>query len=782
MATVHNLLGARLANRVLEPLWNSTHIEQVDVIWDETLALEGRAGYYDDAGAAPRPSSSADMPTDELQDYPAGLDRAVPAAEGPDTGQLRTSPPAITPSARRAVRARMSPMADHDHDGHHDQHTGHGDHGGHGGHGDHAEMFRLRFWWSLALTLPIVVTSPMVMDWFGYDLDLYGIEWVGPVLGTFLFLWGGWPFLEGGVQEAKDRRPGMMLLIATAVTVAFVASMATSLDWFELDFWWELAALITIMLLGHWQEMKALGQAQDALSALAALLPDEAEKVRDDGSVETIPAGDLALGDTVLVRSGARVPADGTIVDGSAELDESMITGESRPVARQPGDDVVAGTVSTDSAIRVEITAVGDDTALAGIGRLVAEAQESRSRSQALADRAAALLFYVAMGAAVITAIVWTLIDGADEAVVRVVTVLVISCPHALGLAIPLTTSLSSAIGARSGILIKNRLALEASRTVDAVLFDKTGTLTKGEHVVTGVVGDGRPEADVLRLAAAVESDSEHPLAMAIVRAAREHGDIAVATGFQSHTGRGVEATVDGVDHAVGGPALLAERHLDVPDALRGDIDGWVSRGSSVLYLIARDTVIGAIAVEDEIRPEARQAVDELRERGLRVVMITGDARQVAHAVATDLGLDEVFAEVLPEHKAAKVAELQARGLKVAMVGDGVNDAPALARADVGIAIGAGTDVAIESAGLILAGSDPRGVAASIRLSDATHRKSVQNLVWAAGYNVIAIPVAAGAFAWAGITMPPAIAAILMSASTIIVALNAQLLRRVQLR
>ena len=676
-------------------------------------------------------------------------------------------------------------MPEHDeHHGDHDEH--HGDHEAHGGHGAHAghsvELFRRRFWWSLVLSVPVVATSHMVMDWFGYDLDVAGIEWVGPVLGSVIFWWGGWPFLEGGRRELDERRPGMMLLIAMAITVAYLASMATSLDWFDLDFWWELSLLVTIMLLGHWQEMKALGQAQDALAALAALLPDEAERVGDDGRVDTVALDELRAGDVVLVRSGARVPADGEIVAGSAELDESMITGESKPVAKDVGDRVVAGTVSTDSAIRVRVDALGDDTTLAGIQRLVAEAQASRSRAQALADRAAALLFYVATVAAGITAAAWIAAGDGDEAVVRVVTVLVISCPHALGLAIPLTTSLSSAIAARNGILVKDRLALEESRTVDAFLFDKTGTLTKGEHAVSSVAGVGIGEDEVLRLAGAVESDSEHPLARAIVAAAKERGDVAPASEFRSITGRGVEASVDGGRYAVGGPALLRERSLAEPSELAGWASGWKQRGAAVLFLVRGDDVVGGLALEDEIRPEARDAVRRLHAMGRQVVMITGDARQVADAVAADLGVDEVFAEVLPEDKAAKVDELHARGLKVAMVGDGVNDAPALASADVGIAIGAGTDVAIESAGLILASSDPRAVVGIIRLSKAAYRKSLQNLWWAAGYNVIAIPLAAGALAWAGVSMPPAVAAVLMSASTIVVAANAQLLRRVDLR
>jgi len=663
---------------------------------------------------------------------------------------------------------------------------GHGGHDAHGGHDKHAghdpEMFRRKFWLSLALTIPLVVTSEMVMYWFGYSLDFWGMDLLGPVLGSIVFWWGGWPFLAGGVSEVRDRQPGMMLLISMAITVAYVASMATSLDWFDLDFWWELAALVTIMLLGHWQEMKAIGQAQGALAALAELLPDDAERVGDDGRVETVPIADLAIGDVVLVRSGARVPADGQIVDGEAELDESMITGESRPVAKAVGDGVVAGTVSTDSAIRVRVDAVGDDTALAGIQRLVAEAQASSSRAQVLADRFAALLFYIATAAGLITFLAWWGLGDVDDAVVRTVTVLVIACPHALGLAIPLVISLSTAVSAQAGILVKDRLALERMRTIDAVLFDKTGTLTRGAHVVTGVVAaDGTTEDEVLRIAGGVESDSEHPLARAIVTAARQRGDIAPAIGFRSLTGRGVEATVDGDAYAVGGPALLRERDIKVPTDLDATVAGWRQRGAAVLHLVRDDRVIGAFELEDEIRPEARQAVAELQAQGVKVVMITGDAQQVADTVGADLGIDEVFAEVLPEDKDKAVSELQERGLSVAMVGDGVNDAPALARADVGLAIGAGTDVAIESAGVVLASSDPRGVTGVIRLSRASYRKMLQNLGWAAGYNIIAIPLAAGVLAWAGLTLSPAIGAILMSLSTIVVALNAQTLRGVDL-
>ncbi|MCH7230641.1 heavy metal translocating P-type ATPase [Glycomyces sp. L485] len=673
---------------------------------------------------------------------------------------------------------------------HHGTHEAHGEHRAHDKHAGHdPEAFRRKFRLSLILTVPIVVTSEMIMDWFGYTLAFPGIALVGPVLGSVVFLYGGWPFLAGAVNELKDRAPGMMMLIATAITVAYTASLATSFGLLDLDFWWELAALVTIMLLGHWQEMKAIGQAQGALAALAALLPDDAERIGGDGRTESVPASELAVGDLVLVRPGARVPADGEITDGEAELDESMITGESRPVPRRTGDRVVAGTVATDSSIRVEIGAVGEDTALAGIQRLVEQAQSSRGRAQVLADRFAAMLFYIALASAAVTFTVWSLIGDLTGGVVRTVTVLVIACPHALGLAIPLVIAISTAISAKSGILVKDRFAIERMRTVDAVLFDKTGTLTKGEHTVAGVAGaEGVDSDEVLHLAAAVESDSEHPLARAIVHHHdHAHRGGASATDFRSRTGKGVEATVDGRRYAVGGPALLRELEVTAPDELREDIDQWSGRGATVLYLIDTESeprVLGAVALEDEIRPEAKQAVADLRAQGIeKIAMITGDARAVAEAVAADLGFtqgrDEVFAEVLPADKDQAVADLQARGLTVAMVGDGVNDAPALARADVGIAIGAGTDVAIESAGVVLASSDPRGVTGVIRLSKASYRKMVQNLAWAAGYNIVAIPLAAGVLAWAGFTLSPAVGAILMSASTIVVALNAQLLRRV---
>jgi Cu2+-exporting ATPase len=660
-------------------------------------------------------------------------------------------------------------------------HDGGGHGGHHEGHADHLTVFRRRFWVNLVLALPVIAYSDMIQEWLGYEAPAFpGSDLVGPVLGTVIFLYGGWPFLSGGFQEARDRRPGMMLLIGLAITVAFAASGATELGLFDLEFWWELSALIVIMLLGHWLEMRAIGQAQGALAALAELLPDDAERI-GPGGTEVVSVGELRVGDLLLVRSGARVPADGLIEEGEAEFDESMITGESRPVPKGPGTPVVAGTVATDSAVRVRVTAIGEDTALAGIQRLVEQAQRSRSRAQALADRAAAMLFYVALAAGVATLVVWSALGEADAAITRTVTVLVIACPHALGLAIPLVISLSTAISARAGILVKDRLALERMRDVRTVLFDKTGTLTKGRHTVTGMASLGDEEA-LLRLAGAAESDSEHPLGRAIVRAARQRvGSLPAAGDFRSMTGRGVEATIDGVRVGVGGPSLLRERGLTPPDELRGRVEAWSARGAAVLYVIEGDQVAGALALEDEIRPESKAAIEELHRAGIEVAMITGDARPVAEAVAADLGIDEVFAEVLPEDKDSAVSELQSRGRTVAMVGDGVNDAPALARADVGIAIGAGTDVAVESAGVILASDDPRAVLDVIALSRASYRKMVQNLVWAAGYNVVAIPLAAGILSWAGITLAPAVGAVLMSLSTIVVAANAQLLRRLRL-
>jgi len=634
----------------------------------------------------------------------------------------------------------------------------------------------------LALAVPTVACSPMFAMILGYPLPAVpGVRWISPVLGTVMYFWGGRPFLTGAIGEVRSRAPGMMLLIGLAITVAFVSSWGASLGILDhqLDFWWELALLIVIMLLGHWIEMRSLAQTSSALDSLAALLPDEAERVSGDTTVSVAPA-DLLVGDVVIVRPGATVPADGEIVDGAAHVNESMVTGESVPVRREVGDHVVAGTVATDSGLRVRVTAIGDDTTLAGIARLVTEAKNSSSRAQRLADIAAGWLFWFALGAAVVTALVWGVLGRPEDAVIATITVLVIACPHALGLAIPLVVSIATERAARAGVLIKDRLALERMRTVGAVLFDKTGTLTKGEPTVTDVAVTGeRAEAEVLALAAAAETDSEHPLARAIVAAARARDvKVPVATNFSSSPAVGVTATVGGREVRVGGPRLVQEAgQTELVEAA-----AWHRDGAIVLHVVVDGTVVGALRLADEVRQESRETVDALHRQGIEVVMITGDAEPVARAVAGELGIDRVFAGVRPEDKTAKVAELQREGLTVAMVGDGVNDAPALARADVGIAIGAGTDVAIASAGVILASSDPRSVLSVITLSKATYHKMAQNLLWAGGYNLVSVPLAAGVLAPVGFVMPMSVGALLMSASTVVVALNAQLLRRLDLR
>jgi len=673
-------------------------------------------------------------------------------------------------------------------------------------HADHVGQFRRLFWTMLVIAVPVVTFSHTFSMLVGYSLpDFMGLGWISPVLGTVMYVWGGRPFLTGALSELKAHKPGMMLLIALAITVAFLASWGASLGLInaELDFWWELALLVVIMLLGHWIEMRSLAQTSTALESLAALLPDEAERVEGDDLVGehlvVVSPSELVLGDLVVVRPGGRVPADGQVTEGTADVDESMITGESRPVQRGVGDQVVAGTVATDSALRVRVTAVGDDTALAGIQRLVTEAQSSSSRAQRIADRAAGWLFWFALGAGVVTAIVWTLLGQPQDAVVRTITVLVIACPHALGLAIPLVVSIATERAAKGGVLIKDRLALESMRQVTSVLFDKTGTLTKGKptvshiaireadaatsvahvHAGAATVDPSFTSDDVLAWAAAVESDSEHPLARAIVTAARSRGlTVPRASEFQTAAAVGVTGLVDGRRISVGGPYML-DKHGVRPLA---ETVEWQSQGSIILHVLRNGEVIGAIGLADEIREESRQAVAALHRQGIEVVMITGDAQEVAQSVAAELGIDRVFAGVHPDDKARKVTELQHEGRRVAMVGDGVNDAPALAQADVGIAIGAGTDVAIASAGVILASDDPRSVLSVIELSRASYRKMKQNLWWAAGYNLLSVPLAAGVLAPIGFVLPMEIGALLMSVSTVVVALNAQLLRRLDLR
>ena len=700
---------------------------------------------------------------------------------------MNTNAPEQAHSEHHGSHDHTAHAADHRHqerlDSHHGHsgHDGHSGHQGHAGHGDHVAQFRRLFWINLILAVPVVAFSSMFAMLVGYEIpDFPGSMWIAPALGTVMYIWGGWPFLTGALSELRSTSPGMMLLIGLAITVAFLASWGASIGLLDhqLEFWWELALLIVIMLLGHWLEMRSLAQTSSALDSLAALLPDEAERVEGDQTV-TVSPSELQVGDIVIVRPGGSVPADGTITEGRAHLDESMITGESRPVGREVGDAVTAGTVATDSGIRVEVTAIGDDTALAGIQRLVTDAQNSTSRAQRIADRAAAWLFWFALGSAVITAIVWSLVGDPGAAVIRTITVLVIACPHALGLAIPLVVSIATERAARGGVLIKDRLALESMRTIDAVLFDKTGTLTKGEPTVTDIAtaGDHSPD-DLLALAAAAESDSEHPLARAIVRAADDRSlTLPRAADFTSEPALGVTATVDGEEIRVGGPRLVESLgQKEMPD-----LEGWRDDGAIILHIAIAGRIAGAFKLADEIRPESRDAVDALHALGIHVAMITGDAEPVAHAVARELGIDQVFAGVRPDDKSEKVAELQREGRKVAMIGDGVNDAPALAKADVGIAIGAGTDVAIASAGVILASSDPRSVLSVIELSRRTYRKMAQNLWWAAGYNLVSVPLAAGILAPIGFVLPMSVGAILMSLSTIIVAANAQLLRRLEL-
>jgi len=665
----------------------------------------------------------------------------------------------------------------------HEHHTGSGSPSAHDRHEGHsAAMFRDKFWLSFVLSVPAIVWSEMVQDLLGYTAPEFpGSAYIPAVFGTVVFVYGGLPFLKGARNELADRLPGMMTLISLAITVAFGYSMAVTLGAPGMDLWWELATLVTIMLLGHWVEMRSISQASGALAELASLLPDEAERIGADGSAEHVAVSALATGDLVLVRPGSRVPADGEVAEGESSVDESMITGESRHVDKTPGDAVIAGTVNGAGSLRVRVTHTGEETALAGIMRLVAGAQASRSRVQDLADRAARLLTFVAIGSATLTAIGWW-IAGAEWSYVveRVVTVLVIACPHALGLAIPLVVAISTTLGARNGLLVRERRGLETARLLDLVVFDKTGTLTLAEHhVVRSAALPGFDADEALALAAAAESDSEHPIARALVAAAEETGREAPrVSGFESLPGQGVRAHAGGRDVAVGGPALLEALGLAVPAELEGAAGEARDAGLTATYLVVDGTVTAVFAIGDAVRPESAEAVERLHTMGIESAVLTGDAQQVADAVAAELGIERVLAEVLPADKARTIEELQAGGRRVAMVGDGVNDAAALATADVGIAIGAGTEVAIEAGDIVLVRSDPRDVASIVSLSRATYRKMVQNLWWAAGYNIIAIPLAAGVLAWAGITLSPAVGAVLMSASTVIVAANAQLLRR----
>jgi Cu2+-exporting ATPase len=658
----------------------------------------------------------------------------------------------------------------------HERHTSHDRHAGHS-----INMFRNRFWVCAALTIPVLAYAEMLWEWAGAAMPaLPGQRIVPFALGTVIYLYGGVVFLRSAVGELGARLPGMMTLVSVGITAAYLYSAATTFFIEGEGFYWELATLVDVMLLGHWIEMRSVGRAQGALAELAKLIPDDAERFRN-GEVEMVPVAELQEGDIVLVRPGARVPADGQIVEGETHLDESMLTGESKPVRKSPSDEVVAGSVNQEGSLRVEVTKTGEETALAGIARLVAEAQASKSRAQAIADKAAMLLTYVALSAGALTALIWGIATArsADFVIERAVTVVVIACPHALGLAVPLVIAISTSLGARRGLLVRNRLALETARDLDVVVFDKTGTLTRGELGVTDVHSErGRSEDEFLALAAAVEADSEHALARAVVKEAKERNlSLPEVKGFEAIRGRGVLAQVDGSEIHIGGPRLLELLKLK-PEGALGE---WAAKksaeGKTVVYLIEDGQPSGAVALADVIRPESRSAVQALKEAGVQVAIITGDSEDVAKWVAGELGVDEYFAQVLPEHKADRIKTLQQKGRRVAMVGDGVNDAPALTQADVGIAIGAGTDVAIESADVILVKDNPRDVAGVIELSRASYRKMIQNLVWATGYNVVALPLAAGLLAPLGVILAPAIGALLMTGSTVVVAVNAQLLR-----
>lgn len=670
----------------------------------------------------------------------------------------------LTPAARKTT--------------HDDAHAGHDKHAGHS-----VAMFRNKFWLTLVLTIPTVIWSEMVQQWLGYAAPRFtGSPYIAAVFGTAVYFYGGWPFLYGGYRELRDRLPGMMTLISLAITVAFLYSVLVLFGIVAgMDLWWELATLVAIMLLGHWIEMRSITQAQGALQELAKLLPDTAVRLDEAGNTKDVPIAELQRGDLLLIRPGAGIPADGTVKEGKSAINESMITGESKPVDKTTGEKVIAGTVNGQGSLRIEVTGTGEETALAGIMRLVEQAQSSRSRAQALADRAAFLLTIIAIAAAVLTAIVWPVLGQTwGFTMERVVTVLVIACPHALGLAIPLVIAISTTMGARHGLLVRDRRGLEEARLLNVVVFDKTGTLTLGSHrVVKITAAGGITDHEALRVAAAVQRDAEHPIAQALLTSAREQGiEVPQSHAFESMPGRGVRAIVEQRTLHVGGPALLRMLAVEPPDELRRAAETAAADAQSATYLIEGDRTLAVFAIADAIRPESFEAIERLHAGGLEVAMLTGDSKAVAAAVAKALRIDTVFAEVLPEDKVAKIEELQAQHKRVAMVGDGVNDAPALLTADVGIAIGAGTDVAVEAGDVVLVRSDPRDVPAIIDLSRATYRKMIQNLWWAAGYNIIAIPLAGGVLAQWGILLQPALGAVLMSLSTIIVAINAQLLRR----
>jgi len=639
--------------------------------------------------------------------------------------------------------------------------------------------FRRRFWVSLVLSVPVLALSPLIQAWLGLGeaLAFPGDRSVQAALATIIYFYGGWPFLRGVVGELGQRQPGMMTLIALAITVAWGYSALVALGLHGEVFFWELATLIDIMLLGHWIEMKSVLGASAALESLVRLMPAEAHLVGAGGATRDVPVAELKHGDRVLIKPGEKVPTDGTIVEGETSVDEAMLTGESKPVEKGKGATVIGGAINGEAAIIIEVQKTGDETYLSQVITMVRQAQESRSRSQDLANRAAVWLTAVALGGGAVTLAAW-LAAGVSFpfALARAVTVMVIACPHALGLAVPLVVAVSTALSAANGLLIRDRSAFERARALDAIVFDKTGTLTEGRFGVTDVIPlDDRGEEDVLRLAASLESQSEHPVAAGIVRGAqRRTVQFPPPLGFRTIPGKGAEAVVDGVRVRVVSPGVLKAQGLRVDD---GRVREAAEQGKTVVYVLVDDRLVGAIALADIIRPESREALARVKAMGITAMMLTGDATPVAAWVAGELALDEFFAEVLPDQKAAKIKEIQGRGLTVAMIGDGVNDAPALTQADLGVAVGAGTDVAIESADIVLVRSDPRDVTAIVELARATYRKMLQNLWWATGYNALAIPVAAGVLYPIGILLTPAAGAVLMSLSTLIVAVNARLLR-----
>ncbi|WP_022794887.1 copper-translocating P-type ATPase [Marinococcus halotolerans] len=666
------------------------------------------------------------------------------------------------------------------HEEHHDTSNDDHDHQGHDHH-DHHEMmiqdFKRRFIVSVILTIPILLLTSAIQQFLGLDWGFTYDSWVLFGLATMVFFYGGWPFLTGAIDEIKQKNPGMMTLIGLAIVVAYGYSTMVVFGWSGRNFFWELATLIDVMLLGHWIEMRSIMGASNALKELIKLMPNEAHRLNSDGSTEDVPVDQVQKDDQVLIKPGEKVPVDGIIIDGSSSVDESMLTGESVPVEKKVDEEVIGGAVNQDGSLTIRVSKTGDETYLSQVVTLVQEAQESKSRAQDLANRAAKWLFYLALAAGIGTFIIWIALGNAiDMAVQRAVTVMVITCPHALGLAAPLVVSVSTAISAKKGLLIRNRPPFESARNIEAVIFDKTGTLTEGNFGVTDIEADGAyDKQDVLRYAAGVEQQSEHPLARGIMRKMEEQQERPpTVQHFETMTGKGLSGTVEGKQVQVVSPGYMNQERMDYDTAV---FDQYSTGGKTVVFVLIDGGYAGMIALADMVRDSAKEAVERLKQQNIEPIMLTGDHQRVADWVANQLGIEEVYAEVLPDHKADQVKKVQQSGRKVAMTGDGINDAPALATADVGIAIGSGTDVAMETADVVLVQSNPLDVLSVIDLSRKTYRKMIQNLWWAAGYNIVAIPLAAGVLAPLGILLSPAVGAVLMSASTVIVAINAQLLR-----